>query len=302
MCPASSLRTKQLRFSNALAAASGSPYIPEVSGGGTVERIENLPARLAAIQAHQPACPVRQSRVLDVADFIEDCIALAQDSWLWFRGHSRARWRLTPSALRHEAEADRTEALARIRDFKRLAVRKIENPPPFEQALEWVQIARHYGLPTRLLDWTQNAAIGLYFACRSHSDDDGVVFVLNPVELNLTGGIEGGRILDATSDTATIHQYLELGGRIWSRGRPTVALNPIWNSERLVLQKGVFTLHGSKNIEIDVGQAPSLIAFPVLAEDKREYLAQLSLIGIDEMSIFPEPEYVCRYLARNPVR
>jgi len=37
---------------------------------------------------------------------------------------------------------------------------------------------------------------------------------------------------------------------------------------------------------------------PVLAEDKPELLDQLNAVGIDEMSIFPEDEHICRHLRR----
>jgi len=258
----------------------------------------DLPSRLARLNGNMSACPVYAERLTRLDEFIGLCETLTQETWLWFRGHSNWEWSLTPSALRSKREDVRTRALSLIHEFKRLAVRKLVDPPPFDHEFEWTQIARHYGLPTRLLDWTQNAAVGLYFACRSNRDTDGLVYVLNPVELNLVGGIADARILDANTDAELIREYLALGGRIQSRGKPSLAVNPVWNSERLVLQKGVFTLHGSRHILIDSSQALSLMAIPVYAEDKSNLLRQLSLIGVDEMSIFPEPEYVSRFLCR----
>lgn len=41
---------------------------------------------------------------------------------------------------------------------------------------EFLFLAQHYGLPTRLLDWTYNPLIALYFACCSNFDKDGIVY------------------------------------------------------------------------------------------------------------------------------
>ncbi len=216
----------------------------------------------------------------------------------WFRGQSNAAWPLTPSALRFTHEKDRTAALEKLHEFKRLAVMKLPKPPGPDRELEWVQVARHYGLPTRLLDWTENAAIGLYFACRNTAQD-GLVFVLDPIALNVAADTSVARVLDANKDAKVINKYLALGGRIQTRGRPSVAINPVWNSERLILQKGAFTLHGSRDVAITHAQVESLIALPVLEEDKPGLLQELALIGVDEMSIFPEPEHVCDFLVQD---
>ena len=44
---------------------------------------------------------------------------------------------------------------------------------------QWLAIAQHYGLPTRLMDWTTNALVALYFAVKDESSSDSVVYVNN---------------------------------------------------------------------------------------------------------------------------
>ena len=45
--------------------------------------------------------------------------------------------------------------------------------------IRWLELAQHYGVPTRLLDWTENALIALYFACESNKNCDAVVWMLH---------------------------------------------------------------------------------------------------------------------------
>ena len=65
-----------------------------------------------------------------------------------------------------------------------------------------------------------------------------------------------------------------------------------------MLQKGKFTLHGAGKFALTSKQVPSLVGLAVLHEDKETLLGELQTIGIDEMSIFPEPEHVCSYICR----
>jgi hypothetical protein len=162
-------------------------------------------------------------------------------------------------------------------------------------------LAQHYGLPTRLLDWTQNAGIALYFACLDPRTN-GLVFILNPVNLNRKADRKKARVLDPHEDVKTITPYLRLSARVYPSGThslPTVAINPLWNSERIIAQKGAFTLHGSKMFALDGDQAPGLMCLPILGQHKERLRSELERVGVDEMSIFPEPEHVANYLRRK---
>jgi hypothetical protein len=65
-----------------------------------------------------------------------------------------------------------------------------------------------------------------------------------------------------------------------------------------MLQRGTFTLHGSRRFALDESQAPGLMYVPILKDDKPQLLSDLERIGIGEMSLFPETEHVCNHLKR----
>ena len=90
--------------------------------------------------------------------------------------------------------------------------------------------------------------------------------------------------------------YLELDGKRDNSGLKTIAIDPVWNSERIMLQQGVFTLHGSEKFTLTEKQAPGLIYLRIKNEYKSALLNELERTGINEMAIFPEPEHMCRYL------
>jgi len=247
-------------------------------------------------------CPVRcarvSSRVESVADYFSViAAAVKEDQIFWFRGHAKAEWSLTPWALRPPQERERASALSLISHFKRIAEIKIDRPPAPDEELMWAQIAQHYGLPTRLLDWTESAATAFFFACLK-TNEDGMVFILNPVDLNKLTFPRKPRVLDPRTDAESISKYLGLSGRRSARGRYPIAVNPVWNSQRLMLQKGVSTVHGAR-FDLDTGRIPSLVAIPILSESKARLRAELERVGIDEMTIFPELEHACTHLTRK---
>jgi hypothetical protein len=215
----------------------------------------------------------------------------------WFRGHADTAWGLTPTALRYRSVATRERALALLAAFKRVAEMKLPRPPGADDELGWCQIAQHYGLPTRLLDWTENPQAALFFAC-GHTNKDGLVFVLNPVDLNRLSYNDRPRVLDANQDAAIILEYLRLGPEQRRDGLRTVAINPVWNSDRIVVQKGAFTLHGSRDLELP-GDTPSLAAVPIPRDAKDTLRAELERVAINEMTIFPELEHTCAHLTRR---
>jgi hypothetical protein len=95
-----------------------------------------------------------------------------------FRGQCNSVWPLVPSVARQRASPD---VEARMLDeFTRRALPHLE-PAPNLDACDWLALAQQHGMRTRLLDWSGNALVALWFAVRSAAEagGDGVVWCLS---------------------------------------------------------------------------------------------------------------------------
>ena len=96
-----------------------------------------------------------------------------------FRGHSDAAFKLIPSAGRGTPppSVTREKYERSLFDMFRREARAFLTTLPADQ-WEWLSIAQHHGLPTRLLDWTHSVLVALYFAVENGVEVDGQIFAL----------------------------------------------------------------------------------------------------------------------------
>ncbi len=99
---------------------------------------------------------------------ITDLLAGAQESFglqvrghPWFRGHTDASWSLLPSVHRSFSSTDEIRFTNQFRIWAPMRYSKCPEP---DDLANWLCLMQHFGLPTRLLDWTASPLVAAYFA------------------------------------------------------------------------------------------------------------------------------------------
>jgi hypothetical protein len=207
---------------------------------------------------------------------------------LLFRGQEDESWLLKPGIAREQyAKGVRPDTEARmLAEFKHRGIPHLESAVPLADA-DWLAIAQHHGMPTRLLDWTGSALTALWFAIQRPAvkGDDGQPKAAAVWAL-------------ATSEQDFITEE--------ERDEPlkldrTRLLKPRHVSRRIAAQDGWFTIHrgtekgeglhyASLDTNDDYESRVGYVRIPPKAFGPLR--AQLQLAGINRGVLFPDLEGV----------
>ena len=220
----------------------------------------------------------------ECTDF-EDLLRLARERYFniqrgqWvFRGHGSDSYQLIPSVGRIDhVSADRNKAEQSLLSiFRRGAVQYLGRLPASDW--EWLAIAQHHRLPTRLLDWSFNPSVALYFAVTEGASLDGSLYAL--------------------------HAPLKIGDRQMKRVSPLQISRPVKFfpdivTPRLAAQEGLFTVHARIEEPLDA-QLPTkwqLERIVVRADQKAPFRYLLFRHGIHEGALFPGLDGLARHIS-----
>jgi hypothetical protein len=238
----------------------------------------------------------------EFTDLIEKQLAASKGGALWHRGcpdfeHDEQ----TPGLYRHPSVKDIKGLLAlemqMLSHFRQRSIPFMDRP--LDDYWERLFFMQHFRIPTRLLDWTENPFIALYFALTSKSetsDGDSAIWILDPVAWN-------GKSLDhmkfkdgilSTDDTRL--DYLKPGSTVVTMNADPVAIYGFHNTARIVAQRGVFTIFGKDTDCLeDIYQKRDypqdcLLKVRLPKAEKTKLLTSLFQIGFTHSVIFPDLE------------
>ncbi len=213
---------------------------------------------------------------------------------LWYRGEEIAELSLIPSIQRSQKRLDVERYITN--DFYIRAKQIMNNPPEKHNYAAWVSIMQHYGLPTRMLDWSKSPLVAAFFATETYKkcgDRDACVWVLIPDRFNETMGF-GRCVYPIDADTTQEmllpafkhnHHNHELDDRI-------LACSSTDNNLRMYMQQSNFTVHNSLRRLEDLCDEDTLYKIIIPAERKHYFIHSLRVFGITESSIYPDLDHI----------
>lgn len=240
-------------------------------------------------------------------DTIDDLLKFVNDLFkihglrLWYRGVENAKWELLPSIQRSEHRVLNERYLTN--DFYIKASQVLTKCPDKKNYAAWMSMMQHYGLPTRLLDWSSSPLIAVFFATETYEKSnqiDACVWVLAPGKLNDNEGF-GNCIYPVDADT--IQEMLlpafkdrghnkELADKI-------IACHLTKNDLRMYSQQANFTIHNSFRKLEKICDLSTLYKIIIPYERKKYFFDSLRVFGITESFVYPDLDHISNDLKRE---
>lgn len=226
-----------------------------------------------------------------------------------FRGQSDSGWTLKPSLLRlfeNEApdlaqlHATELHLLDEFRSDAGEHLDRVHLGTTREDLLGWWSPMRHYGAPTRLLDWTLSPYVALFFACEDNWDRDGVVWFAR--ERAVTTSMVQAHGEDYIEGYKDLRNLMKFYLRLHSKD-PKAQIyffERIYKFDRMSVQQGWFSVctdpradhallgmaaHIKTSGEALPGEHAAKYVIPKQA--KPEILRDLHLMNVTAKSLFP---------------
>jgi hypothetical protein len=191
-----------------------------------------------------------------------------------FRGVSNEGYSLVPSLGRIQPKRNRdilSVESEMFNLFKERAIPYLGHIPANEW--EWLAIAQHHGLPTRLLDWTRNPLVATYFAISNNNSHNRAIYVLKNKDSVINTQIHQSPF--AFQDM--VAKYI-----------------PSHITPRIAAQDGLFTIHPDPIAPHDSELIDKII---IPAKVTPRMIEELRTYGVHAAALFPGLDGISQYIA-----
>lgn len=198
-------------------------------------------------------------------------------AWV-FRGQRDAAWPLLPKAGRPDFVSKFSAGLSEKEVFdswKRYAVHFLQQHHQYPQdEWDWMVLAQHHGLATRLLDWTKNPLNAAFFAVAKNGTTGCALYAF---EIKSRFKVKDEGPFDIDSGKMKIY---------YPRGL----------SARIVSQRGIFTVTGDPATPLEDILDDRLHNYTIPPNAAEDIRRTLLFFGINEMSIYQDLDHLSRTL------
>jgi hypothetical protein len=244
---------------------------------------------------------------------------LFADSWnekigrfrsrLAFRGLSSAEYRLETTLSRLGGDYVKLEPHL-LRNFRKYAHLSVVER---DSLWHWLSVAQHFGLPTRILDWTYSPFIAMHFATANIEkfDQDGVIWAVNylkahellPRFLREKLLDEGANVMTLQLMNESINSLKELDALDARFGdKVVIFFEPPSIDDRIVNQFAFCSVTSDSSLVMDdwLATHPELARKIIIpASLKWEIRDKLDQANINERVLFPGLDGLSRWLKRH---
>ena len=235
---------------------------------------------------------IRRTELHSLGDLIGEVSNLIEETGLrwWFRGQDDASWDLLPS-VRREYTKEQERFLSN--EFYSKARTRHHRCPADDDYAAWLSLMRHYGLPTRLLDWSNSPLVAAFFAtqrsARHRSGEtvvDASIWALAPGSFNEAQGFE--RYLYPLN-AAQLRELLRPALKGDDTTNKAVGAWAVETDPRMQVQQGAFTVHAS-DTPLNKMEACHdwLRQFVIPAQDVPSMAWELEAMGVRLADLFPD--------------